>query len=266
VCAGNDAPHYPFMPYPFATVNPGAAGAAGVARILENSTLASSNPRDAGYVDVDSWMAGVNDLGDSNVVVEYDAHWCGAMWAQNKLGKNGFSLAYAHYGRGLIVYDGVDSDQSTKPSYIQLQRHELMQPFDSDYLACSQPLGGFIVAAKPQMKSQPMAAGHTYTYPLSVLGNYGYSGRVTLDAGVLPADPAIAVKLDRTSVDLTKADEVSASLTVTTAPNASLASKVVAVRGKDAAGKSGNLKELYAQLAAHIDSEEERRAFLASLQ
>jgi len=34
---------------------------------------------------------------------------------------------------------------------------------------------------------------------------------------------------------------------------------------KDAAGKSGNLKELYAQLAAHIDSEEERRAFLASL-
>ena len=35
---------------------------------------------------------------------------------------------------------------------------------------------------------------------------------------------------------------------------------------KEAAGKSGNLKELYAQLASHIDSEEERRAFLASLQ
>jgi serine/threonine-protein kinase len=33
---------------------------------------------------------------------------------------------------------------------------------------------------------------------------------------------------------------------------------------KDAANKSGNLKELYSQLAAHIDSEEERRAFLAS--
>ena len=35
---------------------------------------------------------------------------------------------------------------------------------------------------------------------------------------------------------------------------------------REAAGKSGNLKELYTQLAAHIDSEEERRAFLASLQ
>jgi serine/threonine-protein kinase len=34
---------------------------------------------------------------------------------------------------------------------------------------------------------------------------------------------------------------------------------------KDAAGSSGSLKELYTQLAAHIDSEDERRAFLASL-
>jgi eukaryotic-like serine/threonine-protein kinase len=34
---------------------------------------------------------------------------------------------------------------------------------------------------------------------------------------------------------------------------------------KEAAGQSGNIKELYRQLAAHIDEEEERRAFLASL-
>ena len=34
---------------------------------------------------------------------------------------------------------------------------------------------------------------------------------------------------------------------------------------REAAGKSGNIKELYAQLAAHIDSEDERRAFLAAL-
>ena len=34
---------------------------------------------------------------------------------------------------------------------------------------------------------------------------------------------------------------------------------------KDAAGSSGTLKELYARLAAHIDSEDERREFLASL-
>jgi hypothetical protein len=241
-CAGaNDTPKYPFMPYPFATVNPGAAGAAGIARILENSTLASANPRDAGYIDVEGWMAGLNDLGDSNVVVEYDAHWCGAMWAQNKLGKNGFALAYAHYGRGLIIYDGVDFDQYTKPAYRQLQTRELMQPFDADYLQCSQPLGGFIIAAKADQKSRPMAAGHTYTYPLSILGNFGYTGKVTLEAGVMPADPAISVKLDRATVDLTKVDEASASLTVTTSPTASIASKVITVRGKDTAGKSNRL-------------------------
>jgi serine/threonine-protein kinase len=34
---------------------------------------------------------------------------------------------------------------------------------------------------------------------------------------------------------------------------------------KEAAGKSGNLKELYTQLAQHIDEEDERRAFLSSL-
>jgi serine/threonine protein kinase len=34
---------------------------------------------------------------------------------------------------------------------------------------------------------------------------------------------------------------------------------------KEAAGQSGNIKELYRQLAAHIDEEDERRAFLASL-
>ena len=34
---------------------------------------------------------------------------------------------------------------------------------------------------------------------------------------------------------------------------------------KQAASQSGNIKELYKQLAAHIDEEDERRAFLESL-
>src|SRR4029079_13816529 len=125
--------------------------------------------------------------------------------------KNGFAIAYAHYGRGLIVYDGVDSDQSTKPSYRQLQRRELLQPFDADYLPCSQPLGGFIIASKADQKSQLMMPGRTYRYPLSILGKYGYSGKVALDASVTPADPSISVKLDRTSIDLTRSDQATAS-------------------------------------------------------
>ena len=49
------------------------------------------------------------------------------------------------------------------------------------------------------LRSQLMAAGATYTYPLSIFGNFGYSGRVTLEASVTPgaraaASPAPATK------------------------------------------------------------------------
>jgi eukaryotic-like serine/threonine-protein kinase len=46
---------------------------------------------------------------------------------------------------------------------------------------------------------------------------------------------------------------------------ASYVSPLARVFIKEAAGKSGNIKELYRQLAAHIDEEDERRDFLASL-
>jgi hypothetical protein len=240
-CSGGRTPKYPFMPYPFATVNPGAFGAKGEAGVLENSTLASSNPKDPAFIDTDGWKSGPNDLGDSNIVVQWDARWCGAMWAKNRLGKNGFSLAYAHYGRGLMIYDGFDADQYGSKAYQRLVTRELLQPFDADYLPCSQPMGSFVITARPDLKSQPMAAGRTYTYPVSVLGNFGYTGTVALDATVVPADPGVAAKLDKTTADLTKIDESSASLTVTASATASLKSKVVAVRGRDTAGKSNVL-------------------------
>jgi len=102
-CAGNRTPKYEFLPYKFATVNPGASGSPGLAGILENSTLVSARKRDASFIDPEAWKNGPNDLGDSNIVVQNDPRWCGAMWAKNKLHKSGLALAYAHYGRGLIV-------------------------------------------------------------------------------------------------------------------------------------------------------------------
>jgi von Willebrand factor type A domain len=237
-CSGGYTPKYDFMPYPFATVNPGAFGAKGEAGVLENSTLASDNPKAKSFVDTEVWKAGPNDLGDSNVIVKYDARWCGAMWAKNRLQKNGMALAYARYGRGLIIYNGFDADQVNSRGYRQLATNELLQPFDGDHLPCSQPMGDFIVSASPDQKSQSMAADRTYTYPITVLGNFGYTGRVTLDASLIPADPAVTVKLDTTTADLTKVDEAGASLTVTAGAAASLTSKVISVRGRDAAGKT----------------------------
>ena len=88
------SPDYSFLPYPFKTVNPGSNGARGLAGILEDSTLVSSNKRDPSFINMPLWKEGPNDLGDTNVVVESDARWCGVMWSKNKLQKSGFGLAY----------------------------------------------------------------------------------------------------------------------------------------------------------------------------
>lgn len=237
----SQSPDYSFLPYPFKTVNPGSAGARGVAGILEDSTLVSGNPIDPSFLDMKKWKDGPNDLGDSNVIIEWDARWCGAMWAKNKFQKSGFALAYAHFGRGLIIYDGVDYDQNVVAAYRQLVAQELQQPFDPDYLTCSNPLGGFTIVTDNALKSKYMEPGKAYAYPLSVLGNFGYSGRVSLEASVTPADPGITVAFQNGVADLTSVDEAEASLTVTASPTASLKSKVIAVRGRDAAGKTNVL-------------------------
>ena len=76
-----------------------------------------------------------------------------------------------------------------------------------DYLTCSNPLGGFTIATDNALKSQHIGAGKAYTYPLSVLGNFGYSGRVSLEASVMPADPGVTVAFQNGVADLTTVDE-----------------------------------------------------------
>ncbi len=75
-------------------------------------------------------------------------------------------------------------------------------PFDPDSLSCTNPLGSFTIATGNDLRSQLMAPGATYTYPLSIWGNFGYSGNVTLEAIVAPADPAVTATLASTVADL----------------------------------------------------------------
>ncbi len=239
--ACKQGPDYGFLPYPLKTLNPGAAGARGLAGVLEDSTLISSNKRDASFLDFKKWSEGPNDLGDSNILIEWDSRWCGAAWSRNRFQKSGFALAYAHFGRGLLIYDGFDYDQAATLYYRQLIAQQILHPFDPDYLPCSNPIGSFTLAADNVLKNQPMAAGRTYTYPVEILGNFGYSGRVTLDASITPADPAMTATLSATVADLTKVDEAQSTLTVVAGAAASLKNKVITVRGRDAAGKSSVL-------------------------
>ena len=147
--------------------------------------------------------------------------------------------AYAHYGSGLIIYDGFDVDQSASPAYRRLVTRELAQSFDPDGLPCSAHIGDFIIATDQKLKMRPMVPGRTYTYPLTLLSNQGYKGQISLAATAMPDDPGFAMTFDPPTVELTELSPD--TFTLTAAKTSSNRPHTVAVRGTDAAGKSNTL-------------------------
>ena len=242
LCGGKrtKAPDYRFLPYPFATSNPGALGAhSSSLGLVEESALAHSSPSQPGYVDIEGWRRRGNELGDSNSISQWDAHWCGVLAGVNALGANGFQEAYAHHGRGLIIYDGFDKDQMNVVGYRQLVTRELLVAFDPDPLPCNVRLGQFVLTTEARLNTQPMAAGRTYVYPLALLSNQGYKGRVTLSFAPSPADPGVAAAFQPDTVDVS--DKSASTLTVTTTAAAKRGAHVLTVRGVDTAGKTSTL-------------------------
>ena len=240
----DNEPDYSFLPYKLATSNPGASGASSDRLLfVEENSIANNRPDDPSYLDVKSWLQGSNgnhnELGDSNTVKQYDPHWCGSLFGTNVKHVNGFMETYAHVGAGLVIYDGFDNDQHGTPAYSRLVTRELAQPFDPDGLQCSARLGDFVVTTDQALKTQPMAPGRSYTYPLTLLSNQGYKGQIKLSASVSPADPTFAMKFAPDSVALTEIS--SDTFTVTTTDRSSAAPHVISVRGTDAAGKSNAL-------------------------
>jgi hypothetical protein len=239
-CSGDAAPDYSFLPYKFATSNPGARGARGDNLIfVEENAMAHGRKNEPGFLDLQRWREEANELGDSNTITAYDTHWCGHLFGTNVLEVNGFIEAYAHHGRGLIVYDGFDLDQAEQPDYRRLVTRELMQPFDPDGLLCSAKLGDFVIATDEPLKSQPMIPGRSYRYPLTLLSNQGYQGKVALSITPVPADPGVSWKFDADSIDLTAISKT--NLLVSTTPQALRGAHALGVRGIDAAGKSALL-------------------------
>ena len=237
VCDAAHMPDYSFLPYRFATSNPGKQGAESKKlTFVEENGLGRSTPGDPAFLDLDAWTNAHNELGDSNTVTAYDAHWCGDLMTRNVLNVNGFVETYAHYGRGLIIYDGFDYDQASNPHYRQLVTHELALPFDPDGLQCSARLSDFVLTTETALRTRYMAAGQTYRYPVTLLSNQGYKGTVHLAAGIVPNDPAIGVALDKESIDLVDSSDV--QLTVTTSGAAALSPRTIAVRGTDGGGQS----------------------------
>jgi len=244
-CGGSSArPDYSFLPFPFATSNPGAMGTAGTSLVfVEENLIGNGKPGTPGYLDVEGWLKKKsgenNEIGDSNTIIKYDPHWCGHLFGANALKKYGFMEAYAHYGRGLIIYDGFDNDQRYGISYRQLVTRELAQPFDPDNLPCSARLADFVIATEQRLKTQLMMPGKTFTYPLTLLSNQGYQGTVSLKVTSTPADPTFDIQFEPASVELTEISP--ATLTVKTTSASLPGDHRLAVRGTDAVGKTNVL-------------------------
>jgi outer membrane protein OmpA-like peptidoglycan-associated protein len=180
LCTSSD---YSFLPYSFQTSNPGRRGAHGDHLIVVEPNALGSERNDpvhfvdtAGYVDNPS-----NQLGDANVVTTKDSHWCGHLFGTNVSGDSGYMQIYAPYGRGLIIYDGLDRDDVVVPQYSRILQLELDLPANA-LLPCSQSVAGdFSIAPSVEYAFTPGKA-ESARIQLQALANHGYSGTVKLSA------------------------------------------------------------------------------------
>jgi hypothetical protein len=237
-------PDYGWLPYRLKTDNPGAQGAAGDSlKIVEENWMVHNRKGRPGFIDAAAWVAGAelykNELGDSNTVVEWDARWCGHLVVRNVAGVFGFAEAYAHVGRGLVVYNGFDVDMVETTGYDVLIARELAQGFDPDNLPCSARIGSFVLTTDPPFYYQPLVPGRSVTYPLTLLSNQRYKGNVTLSVGSSPVVPGLQARFDPATVAVS--DLHQATMTLTVPATAAVRAAAVEVKGTDPDGKVNSL-------------------------
>jgi hypothetical protein len=146
---------YSWLPFPLITNTPGAQGASGkTLTIVEINALASRNLADASFIDTTKIEDDTDAVGDANVMVTKDPHWCGEMTATNVNNVTGFSYAYAIYGSGIFIYDGLDTDDTgstpgTSDGDSNLAKIWLLQLqlANTSTLRCSAPVAGGKTAA-----------------------------------------------------------------------------------------------------------------------
>ena len=151
---------YSWLPTPFTTNNPGAAGAQGVAELVENDALGTTNPGDPEFVDLAALSQNTDAVGDANVMTTRDPAWCLHMSATNVNLVSGPAHTYARVGQGLLIYNGFDVDYmpNDPPNTLtKLWTLELKVPFDPtprSALPCRVPV---VQRAAPAPAASPFA-------------------------------------------------------------------------------------------------------------
>jgi hypothetical protein len=172
-------------------------------------------------------------------VTEWQPGWCGHMVVRNANGIFGFVQAYEHYGRGLILWDGLDIDMTgTKwPDIVRAQQPA--QRFNTDNLPCTVKVGRFAVTTEPRLVTRGVQAGQTYTYRLSLLSNLGYKGTASLSAAPTPALPGFQARFEPATVEVASLQE--STLTLTVPAGAAVQPFAVEVKGTATDGKTSSL-------------------------
>ena len=150
-CGPGNVPDYSFLPYPFATSNPGGRAAASALQIVEQNFLVSPDSHDPAFFDEPSWRLKKNgnvlerlrrlEHGRSSTTITGAAR-CSA---RTRSAAADSCMAYAHYGRGVILYDGIDRDQSANLAYQQYAARQLLLPFRPDPLPCTLRVAPFAI-------------------------------------------------------------------------------------------------------------------------
>jgi outer membrane protein OmpA-like peptidoglycan-associated protein len=175
---------YDFLPYPFVTSNPGAAGGSGKRLlVVESDALGSTDSNDsAHYFDPQTYVgASGNQVGDANTATTSDPHWCGHVFGTNSLNVDGFMQMYSLYDKGVIVYDGFDHDDGRNAGYQRLRLLELSLPIPSG-LACTQKVSGGFVIEPDQEGTYVTGTAQTLKFDTELLANQGWQGHVNVTA------------------------------------------------------------------------------------
>jgi hypothetical protein len=102
---------YSWLPFPLSTNSPGQTGSqGGTLTIVEDDALSSPNAASPAFVDTGLITQATDAVGDSNVMVTKDSHWCASMSGTNANNVTGFVRAYARFGTGIFIYNGMDTN------------------------------------------------------------------------------------------------------------------------------------------------------------
>ena len=150
----------------FMTQNPGQQGAGGTGTIVEENVLSTS----AGgtFIDVATMCTNTDACGDANVMITIGTELCKDIDVNNVSMSQDepthvYSKAGGSSGSGMLIYNGLDMDQSSQADITQLTLNELnamFNPHDAS-LVCNVPIVPVPVAGEllPMNTSALMIAG-----------------------------------------------------------------------------------------------------------